>query len=296
MIEMKSSGQLSSAQTATLRDLGFGFGVFNSVITGMELCLLMWRRAYRYPHQQLVLFHFIAMFFYLLFTEVILGYTLFSVDISTPALCTTLGFLQQFTQSLFMLWEVCLIIHQYFLFLWSPLDQPINLTAYHLLVWPASFFFSFLPMTTLDYDPRSGCWISDSPMGLTWRVLTSYIPSLIYFSIIILSYLLIFRHHALASRNLTQVIDNREKRPLRFLILYPLLFTLFYLPSVISGLYTVATHGVINFDLAVANIICQGLYALVAVLIEEWVRIRPILEKIRMKIIGDRTSSSTEYL
>ena len=56
--------------------------------------------------RSLVLFHFSAMFFYLFFTAVILGYTLSTVDISTPGLCASLGFLQQFTQSQFMLWEV----------------------------------------------------------------------------------------------------------------------------------------------------------------------------------------------
>ena len=253
----------SQSEIDTLFIVLLTFGVINSLANGIEVITLIYRKRYANLHEVLVIYHLTSNSFYWLFSGIVAPVLSRYTDMQ--GLCTAMGFISDFTFLHFIFWDAALGINGY-IFLTKPAAlHPENLHMYHIIIWPAAFLGSFLPMTTFDYKHDSGCRIGTDEAGLVWRLLILYLPSLICFFIIWICLILISVHLHNQSKS-----ETKQRRhmfysgsPVRFLLLHPIVLTICYMPGLINGFNFLANGA--NFPLQLISYISSGIYSWIVI-------------------------------
>ncbi|ELR19162.1 slime mold cyclic amp receptor protein [Acanthamoeba castellanii str. Neff] len=173
-----------------------------------------------------------------------------SVNLLTPlvhlnaGLCIFQGVAMQFADSASGVWTVIIAVNVFLIVVANYRETDKFEVWYHVVGWPIAVVFTVLPATTTSYGETAiWCWIrSDATLGNVWRFACFYVPLFVCLLAIAALYLLIFLRlsHTFAelpgSAKSAKVVEN-ERRMLRSLAAYPLIFLFVWLCPTINRIY-----------------------------------------------------------
>eukprot|EP00003_Mantamonas_plastica_P025650 TRINITY_DN5075_c0_g1_i4.p1 TRINITY_DN5075_c0_g1~~TRINITY_DN5075_c0_g1_i4.p1 ORF type:complete len:323 (-),score=61.33 TRINITY_DN5075_c0_g1_i4:60-1028(-) len=154
-----------------------------------------------------------------------------------PVLCDVQAFTTQFFDWATMIYTCCISFNVYQVIVNKNLEVGKFEGWYHAVSWLVALLFACLPLID-DHYGESGpwCWITRERDGDLWRFLLFYVPLIIFFVYILVTYILIVRavkkdpdvsvHRSFRERD--SGIKEVELQVLRRLRAYPLVFLLIW--------------------------------------------------------------------